>query len=534
MNARAKLGLRARLGAGLALLVVALTGPRAGETPHGPDAMAPSRAEASGTVAAQPWAEGTARPSASLMTLNVRDIEVRAALQAIADFTGLNVVISDTVTGHVSLRLHRVPWEQVLELLTQARGLQARRQGNVIWVAPRAEVAARDKARLEDWLALQGLEPLQTRSIVLNYARALDVQSRLLGTGMGTGLGPVGASGSAHPAFAAALSAAYGSAGLSAPAPVSLPSSVAGALAPAAAGGGHPSTSTSALALGAGARVLSARGSVVADPRTNQLFVTDVAERLAQVAEMVARMDVPLRQVLIEARIVQANDTFGQSLGVRLGGAAQGGRFQVPDVAAASPASFVNLPAPALNAVDPAGFAVSLFNAGKSRLLHLELSALEADGKGKVVSSPRVVTADQTKAVIEQGTELPYQTAAGTGITTIAFRKANLRLEVTPQLTPEGGIVLDLDIHKDSVGQSTPAGFAIDNRHVNTQVRVDDGGTVMIGGIYETTEQADHFKVPVLGDLPLVGALFRNERRTQVKQELLVFITPKMLASSAP
>ena len=476
------------------------------------------------------------------MSITVNHIEVRAALQAVADFTGLNIVVSDSVSGSLSLRLQQVPWDQVLDLIAQARGLHTRRQGNVIWVAPRAEVAARDKARLEDWQALQNLEPLQTRSYRLHHARAVDVQARLLGS---AAPGALGAAGGGGP-FGQALAAAYGQ--------VALPPAVT------ATGAGHagwnapPAASPS---LGPGGRVLSARGSAVADPRTNQLFVTDVAQRLDHAERMLERLDVPLRQVLIEARIVQASDTFGQTLGVRLSGvgqngpvvwgtngsatlansnpvAGQGTLFQTPDKALNTSGQFVNLPAAGINGVEPASFAVAIFQASKNRLLNLELSALEADGKGQVVSSPRVVTADQSRAVIEQGTELPYQTAAGTGITTIAFRKANLRLEVTPQLTPEGSIVLDLDIHKDSVGQSTPAGFAIDNRHINTQVRVDNGGTVMIGGIYETTQQVDAYRVPWLGNLPLIGALFRNQRRSQAKQELLVFITPKMLEPSAP
>jgi type IV pilus assembly protein PilQ len=309
-----------------------------------------------------------------------------------------------------------------------------------------------------------------------------------------------------------------------------------------------------------GARILSTRGSAMAEPRTNQLFVTDIPERLMQVAEMISLIDIPLRQVLIEARIVQASDTFGQTLGVRLGGMGQGGAqtvwgpTQANVVANANPVAtqptnfniankvldtsgqFVNLPAAGLNGVVPASVAVSIFNASKNRFLNLELSALEADGKGKVVSSPRVVTADQSKAVIEQGTELPYQVAAASGATSLAFRKANLKLEVTPRITPEGGIVLELDISKDNVGQVTPAGFAIDTKHIKTQVVVENGGTVMIGGIYETSEQDNDYKVPLLGDMPLLGFLFKNTSRTSSKQELLVFITPKMLPQrvSAP
>jgi type IV pilus assembly protein PilQ len=220
-------------------------------------------------------------------------------------------------------------------------------------------------------------------------------------------------------------------------------------------------------------------------------------------------------------------------LGVRLGGVSSGAHNKLTDKILNPTGQFVNLPAGNISGFEPASFAVSLFNAEKNKMLNLELSALEADGKGKVVSSPRVVTADQAKAIIEQGTELPYQIAAGSGATAIAFRKANLKLEVTPQITPEGNIVLELDIHKDSVGQNTTAGFAIDTKHVNTQVLVDNGGTVMIGGIYESIALDEHQKVPVLADIPLLGYLFKSRRSNQSKQELLVFITPKMVSQSA-
>ncbi len=431
------------------------------------------------------------------MSMNFQNIEVRTALQIVADFTGLNIITSDSVTGSLTLKLHKVPWDQVLDIMAQAKGLSVRRQGNVIWVAPRAEVAAREKLEFESRLAAQNLEPMQTRGFALNYAKAVDVLTQIQG-------------GTVLPAMPPA-----------------------------------------------GSRILSTRGSAMAETRTNQLFVTDIAERLDQVAQMIAKIDIPLRQVMIEARIVQASDTFGQTLGVRLGGLGQGGAqtvwgptntnviananptaqqgtsFNIADKALDTSGSFVNLPAASLNGFASASFAVSIFNSAKNRFLNLELSALEADGKGKVVSSPRVVTADQAKAVIEQGTELPYQVAAASGASTLAFRKANLKLEVTPQITPEGGIVLDLDISKDNVGQITPAGFAIDTKHVKTQVLVENGGTVMIGGIYETSEQEDEYKVPLLGDIPVLGYLFKNRRQAQAKQELLVFITPKMLDHSA-
>jgi len=462
------------------------------------------------------------------MSMNFQNIEVRTALQILADFTGLNIITSDSVSGSLTLRLHQVPWDQVLDIMSQAKGLSVRRDGNVLWVAPRAEVAAREKLEYESKLAAQNLEPLQTRGFILNYAKAVDVLTQIQGgtvwpnlPAMGTygaGLGGFGGLGYAPPASSA---------------PLSLSS------------------------VGAGSRLLSTRGSAMAEPRTNQLFVTDIAERLTQVAQMIAKIDIPLRQVMIEARIVQASDTFGQTLGVRLGGMGQGGAqtvwgptnanavananptalqgtsFNIADKALDTSGSFVNLPAASLNGFASASFAVSIFNSAKNRFLNLELSALEADGKGKVVSSPRVVTADQAKAVIEQGTELPYQIAAASGATTLAFRKANLKLEVTPQITPEGGILLDLDISKDNVGQITPAGFAIDTKHIKTQVLVENGGTVMIGGIYETSEQEDEYKVPFFGDIPVLGYLFKNRRTAQAKQELLVFITPKMLEHSA-
>jgi type IV pilus secretin PilQ/predicted competence protein len=457
------------------------------------------------------------------MSMNFQNIEVRTALQIVADFTGLNIITSDSVTGSLTLKLHKVPWDQVLDIMAQAKGLSVRRQGNVIWVAPRAEVAAREKLEFESKLAAQNLEPMQTRSFALNYAKAVDVLTQIQG-------------GTVLPAMPTVVGG-YG------------------------AGLGYPSSASTVpfglSATGGGSRILSTRGSAMAESRTNQLFVTDIEERLDQVAQMIAKIDIPLRQVMIEARIVQASDTFGQTLGVRLGGLGQGGaqtvwgptnvnalananptaqqatNFNTANKALDTTGSFVNLPASSLNGFASASFAVSIFNADKNRFLNLELSALEADGKGKVVSSPRVVTADQAKALIEQGTELPYQVAAASGATTLAFRKANLKLEVTPQITPEGGIVLDLDVSKDNVGQTTPAGFAIDTKHVKTQVLVENGGTVMIGGIYETSEQEDTYKVPFFGDLPLLGYLFKNRRQAQTKQELLVFITPKMLDHSA-
>ena len=417
------------------------------------------------------------------LSLNFQNIEIRSLLQVIADFTNFNVVTSDTVTGSVTLRLKDVPWDQALDIILQAKGLGMRKTGNVLLIAPKDELAAKDKQELESRNAIQSLEAVRTQSFQINYAKAADIAVQIT------------------------------------------------------AGGSGP----------ASARILSSRGSVIAEPRTNQLFVTDIPSRLEQVQSLIAKLDVAVRQVLIEARIVEASDTFGKSLGVRLGGGTIGaagaltrGNTNVSlgtsygATAADTTGNFVNFPASTLGVANAAAsFAVSIFNASANRFLNLELSALEADGKGKIVSSPRVVTADQTKALIEQGTEFPYQTATSSGATSLAFRKANLKLEVTPQITPEGNIILDLDVNKDSRGETTAAGIAIDTKHIKTQVLVENGGTVVIGGIFTLEETNNETKVPLLGDVPYLGNLFRSRERTSRKQEMLVFITPKMISDRA-
>jgi len=421
------------------------------------------------------------------LSLNFQNIEVRSLLQVIADFTNFNIITSDSVSGAVTLRLQDVPWDQALDIILQAKGLGMRKTGNVLWIAPRDEISAKEKLELESIVALQNLEPLRTQSFQMNYTKAAEVASSLT------------------------------------------------------AGGSGPNST----------RILSSRGSVIAEARTNQLFVTDIGSKLEQVQQLIAKLDIPVRQVLIEARIVEASDTFGKSLGVKLGGGinppggvrvvSQGGNSlnttfgssYVEGAAQTTSGSFVNLPAIGQSGYSPASFAVSIFNSAANRFLSLELSALEADGKGKVVSSPRVVTADRIKALIVQGTELPYQVATSSGATSIAFRKANLKLEVTPQITPEGNIILDLDVNKDTVGQATAAGFAINTKHIKTQVLVENGGTVVIGGIFELTENESETKVPLFGDLPVVGNLFKTRSRIANKQEMLVFITPKMIADKA-
>jgi type IV pilus assembly protein PilQ len=307
-------------------------------------------------------------------------------------------------------------------------------------------------------------------------------------------------------------------------------------------------------------RILSSRGSIVAEPRTNQLFISDIPSKLEEIQSLLSKLDVPVRQVMIEARIVEASDQFGKSLGVKLGandlrgtrggdaGYGLGGGNRVAwgsnygnvvgttggqNAQVDTSSTFFNLPAVGQNGFSAAALALSIFNASANRFLNLELSALEGDGKGRIVSSPRVITADQTRALIEQGTELPYQAATSSGATAIAFRKANLKLEVTPQITPEGNIILDVDVNKDSVGQATAAGFAINTKHIKTQVLVENGGTVVIGGIFELTETEGETRVPLLADIPLAGHLFRQRQKSTNKQELLVFITPRMISDRA-
>ena len=436
------------------------------------------------------------------LSLNFQNIEIRSLLQVIADFTNFNIVTSDTVTGAVTLRLKDVPWDQALDIILQAKGLGVRKTGNVLWVAPKDELNTKEQVELEARKKLTELEPLRTQSFHLNYARAEEVAKGLTGQGGSSG-----------------------------------------------GGGGGQTT-----------RILSPRGSVLFEQRTNQLFVSDIPGKLEEVSQLIAKIDVPVRQVLIEARIVEADDRFGRALGVKLGFsdlrglqggvpgvnlggnnyATIGGNYNavggqtlqmVKDDFKYNDTQFINLPANAssLGGAAAATFAMSLFSATANRFLNLELSALEAEGKGKIVSSPRVVTADQVKAIIEQGEELPYQAATSSGATNIQFRKANLKLEVTPQITPEGNVILDVDVNKDSVGRSTVAGFAIDTKHVKTQVVVENGGTVVLGGIFTQVDRDEVNKVPLLGDIPYMGNLFKNKQRISNRTELLVFITPKIV-----
>ena len=504
------------------------------------------------------------------ISLNFQDIEVRALLQLLADFSQFNIVSSDAVRGKITVRLRDIPWEQALDAILQAKGLAMVQRGPLIWVATRDELAARQRDELEDRMAIERLEPLVTRAFQLNYARAQDIVAQLTGlahlqglaqaqAGQPVGLSPGWAGG--HPADDAWQTDADGPQQAQPPnarygagaAPVSQAGGLAtrprGAPGAARAAASRlPGALAGAGALGSAGRFLSPRGSAIAEPRTNQLFVTDVAARVEEVARMLARLDIAQRQVLIEARIVEASDTFGRSLGVKLGGGnvgvppANGHRYLIGSNydliasgglasggAALNHPAFVNLPAAGLAGLGPAAAAITLFDSGKSRFISLELSALEAEGKGKLVSSPRLVTADKTRARIEQGTEFPYQTSDRDGRINTSFRRASLKLDVIPQITPDGNVILDVSVHKDSRGETTANGVAINTKQITTQVQVENGGTVVIGGIFEIAENEGEARVPLLGELPGIGALFRSRQRNTSKQELLIFLTPRVV-----
>ena len=413
------------------------------------------------------------------LSLNFQNIDVRSLLNTIADFTKINIIAADNVQGMMTIRLQDVPWDQALDIILQTRNLDMRKNGNVIWVAPREEIAKAEREKLEVSNQTNDLEALRSESFVLNYTRAEDVMALLSNERQ---------------------------------------------------------------------RVLSKRGSVVIDPRTNQVFVQDIGKKLEDVRSIIAKVDIPVRQVQIEARIVEANDKFSRSLGARLGFAKITGRTitsgneslltsalkntgsgGVGPIGDGAGLNSVNLPANSLDGTAPATLATALFNAAGTQLLSLELSALESDGRGKIVSSPSVVTADQEKALIEQGTELPYLEASASGAATVSFKKANLKLEVTPQITPDGNVIMTVDINKDAPGVQTVSGFAIDTKHVKTKVLVDNGGTVVIGGIFSQDERNTINKVPFLGDLPVIGNMFKNTVRSDSKTELLVFLTPRIL-----
>lgn len=434
------------------------------------------------------------------LSFDFQNVEVRAALQAVADISGLNIIASDSVGGSLTLRLKDVPWDQALDVILNAKGLDMRKNGTVLWIAPKEELLTKEKLELEQRAQIAELEPLRSEIFQLNYQKAESFRTVF-------GLDANGA--------------------------------------------------TSNSDSGGRNRVLSRRGSAIIDPRTNQLFVTDIASKIEDIRKLIQKTDVASKQVLIEARLVEANDGFSRNLGAKLGFAdlrtqrggdsgwqvsgneriAIGGNLagvgqvtgQVTGENSFANTTMVNLPAAGLGGVPASSLAFSLFSSAANRFLNLELSALEADGKGKIISSPRVVTEDKQVALIEQGVELPYEQATSSGATSISFKKANLRLEVTPQITPDGNVVLDVEVSKDSKGEETRAGFAINTQHVKTKVMVENGGTVVLGGIYQQTDRNNVTKVPLLGDVPLLGYLFKTSARESSKTELLVFITPKIV-----
>ena len=419
------------------------------------------------------------------LSLNFQNIDVRSVLQVIADFTDFNIITSDTVQGSLTLRLKDVPWDQALDIILQSKGLDMRKHGNVIWIAPRDELAAREKLELEALAQIGDLEPLKTESFQINYHKAKEIFDFLKDKNQ---------------------------------------------------------------------TVLSKRGSVIVDERSNKVFVTDVGTRLDDLHRLIQEIDIPPRQVLIEARIVEADKGFARDLGVRMGihmpnapfGGPGGSRAVIggglgdtgfhTGQTSTNPDFFsdslgVNLPASPSTGT-PSQLSLILFNSAATRFLNLELSALEVDNRGRVVSSPRVLTANQVEAIMEQGTEIPYQSATSSGATSVQFRKAVLSLKVRPNITPDGRVQLFVDVNKDKPGATVPGGVAIDTKHVKTEVMVENGGTVVIGGVYEEEETKQINRVPFLGEIPVVGALFRNTQQVSNRKELLVFITPRIVTQA--
>jgi len=410
------------------------------------------------------------------LSLNFQDIEVRSVLQLLADFTGTNIVVSDTVTGNLTLRMQNVPWDQALDIVLKTKGLAKRQNGNVMLIAPSEEIAAREKLELESQKQIEELAPLYSDFIQVNYAKASDLADLL-------------------------------------------------------------QNKDSSL--------MSERGKATIDERTNTLLVQDTAEKLAEIRKLVARLDIPVRQVLIESRIVIANNDFSRDLGVKFGlaGNSSSGRdfivgggtrpgdtnfgytpgFEVP-AGTGNSGLLVDLPV-----ADPAGsLGIALGKVGSS-LLQLELSAMQLEDRGEVISSPRVITSNQKEATIQQGVEIPYREASSSGAATITFKEAVLQLKVTPQITPDDRIIMDLQVNKDSVGQVFEGVPSIDTRNVNTRVLVDNGETLVLGGIYEQERGKETRRIPFFGSLPGVGWLFKSESKTDLKQELLIFVTPKII-----
>jgi type IV pilus assembly protein PilQ len=441
--------------------------------------------------------------SGEKLSLNFQNIDVRAALQVLADFTGLNFVVSDTVKGSLTLRLKDVPWDQALDIIVDAKNLAVRKKGNVVAVAPAAEVAAKEKAALEATKSVLELEPLTSELIQINYAKASEIATLL------KSIKPVGTLVSAqeHPVFGAQAT-------------------------------GRPDAQASASN-----SLLSPRGQVTVDTRSNSILVQDTAAKIREIRKLIAQLDQPVRQVMIETRLVEARSDFARTLGVRLGGYGQNttsngtgvvrtGRMEVLDQFYNSntfeilPGGLnVNLPSGGIGDFSPAGITLSFLTG--SNMLNLELTALEQEGTGKIIASPRLITANQQKATIEQGQERVFTTSV-LGVGQVITKKATLKLDVTPRITPDDRVSMDVDITKDDFADAT-AGL-LNVKQIKTQVLLDNGETVAIGGIYTQDKLDTITKVPFLGDLPLLGWLFKNKANQDTKTELLIFLTPRILS----
>lgn len=465
------------------------------------------------------------------ISLNFQNIPLRELLHVFADITNFNIVVSDSVTGNVSLRLNDVPWDHALEIVLQQKNLAMRKSGNVLWIAPRDELAARDKMEVEAREAAVTAEAPRLEVFQLNYQKAEDFVTMLSGDG----------------------------------------------------GKGGESSAQSSKNGAQGSGFLSSIGKVSVDKRTNQVFIYDVPSKLELIRGLLTQIDRPARQVLIEARIIEADSSFGKSLGVRLGGADPKGmavghqvlgsnsprwgiagsqeyiNYHISDTSLlplmthldngqlkydtaktnsstggattlsgniSGGSNFVNLPA---TGGATGQFALALFNSAKTQMLSLELSAREADGLSKVVSSPRVLTADQVEASIEQGFRIPYPTASSSGAISIAYVNATLSLKVKPQITPDGRVMMNIKINKDAPGEEGRWGYTVKTKEIKSDVLIENGGTVVIGGVFETTEAGSTARVPFFGDLPYVGFLFKQKTQSETKSELIIMITPKVV-----
>lgn len=472
------------------------------------------------------------------LSLNFQDIEVRAVLQVLADFTDMNMVASDTVQGNITLRLKNVPWDQALDIILKTKGLAMRQNGNVLMVAPAQELAAQEQLEMESMQKIEELAPLRTEFIQVNYAKAADIAAVLTGAGRSASTGA-----SAPGARQTGSSTRRDQVGASGLAQVA-----------AAAG-----------VLDRG--ILSPRGSVTFDERTNTLIVQDTLTAIEEVRRVVGLLDVPVRQVMIESRVVIANNNFARDLGVRFGvsgsagnfggneiliGGGQNGEFAVGDYDSGpfglntstgtrynstltdsdgNATLITNLPASTI--FNPSGSVDFLIGKVGSYLIQLELSAMQREGRGEIISSPRVITSDKNQATIKVGTEIPYQEQTGQGNTSVSFKEAVLQLDVTPQITPDDRIIMDLEVNKDApdYANSVLGVPPVDTRSVKTNVLVDNGETVVLGGVFEREKTFSKEQVPWLGDVPVLGRLFKQEARQDSNSELLIFVTPKILKS---